>query len=62
MEKEKMIQGGNLSEAKQGELDQTRRVCERLMSTVSTLSELLLKEAPNLEVMLYKIVGSLASQ
>mgnify|MGYP003386215032 CR=1 FL=1 len=50
MEKEKLIQGGSLTEAKQVELEQTRRICERLLSTVTSLAELLIKEIPKLEV------------
>ena len=50
MEKEVAIHGGTVMEAKQAELDNAKRIYERILSTVTTLAECLNKEVPVLEV------------
>jgi ribosome-associated translation inhibitor RaiA len=49
LEKEKLV-NGSLSEAKQTELDNAKRIYERILSTVTSLADCLAKEAPVLEV------------
>ncbi len=53
MEKERMIQGGTLTEAKQTELDQTKRIYERILACVTALAESLFLDVPVLEVSFY---------
>ena len=49
MEKEKVV-SGVLSEAKQTELDNAKRIYERILSTVTSLADCLVKDVPVLEV------------
>lgn len=49
-EKDRAISGGVLAENKQMELDQLKRVYERLLSTVTAIAESLGKDIPLLEV------------
>ena len=50
MEKEIAIHGGSVMETKQTELDNAKRIYERVLSTVTTLAECLNKDVPILEV------------
>jgi hypothetical protein len=58
MDKERFMNGGVLPETKQAELDKTKKVYEKIFSSISTLSEYLEKDVPSLEVWLCAFEGN----